>query len=251
MTACPACTSNSPYLWRTCSAPFNTMVNSSNSGVCPGSTQPCGLRKWATLTPVVAEFTRPMYSSMSLGLLPAACMRVGCEISVGGMSAPCREVATTLHACALRRQALAEPRSRCLDSCGSGLRARPPIYNHSPEVFAHARCRPLHSTLVIFNFADHISSCFRHDRTDRIQQQFSNDDQPDVTHAHGSPGIYRPCRDPAQRTHGEGQPRRLGAVELHNRRHPGHVGRSQRSPHWRHHRTRQAGYALRPSADAA
>ena len=35
------------------------------------------------LTPVVDEFTRPMYSSMSLGLLPAASTRVGCEITVG------------------------------------------------------------------------------------------------------------------------------------------------------------------------
>lgn len=38
---------------------------------------------WATLVAVVAEFTRPMYSSISFGLLPADVMRVGFAISVG------------------------------------------------------------------------------------------------------------------------------------------------------------------------
>jgi hypothetical protein len=38
---------------------------------------------WATLAAEVLELTRPMYSSMSLGLLPADWMRVGWEIKVG------------------------------------------------------------------------------------------------------------------------------------------------------------------------
>jgi len=52
-------------------------------GVWPGSTHPPGLRMRATLTPAVWELTRPTYSSISLGLLPAAWMTVGCGISVG------------------------------------------------------------------------------------------------------------------------------------------------------------------------
>src|SRR5579863_49038 len=63
--------------------PFKTIVNSSNSGVCPGSTHPPGLRMWATLVVEVLELTRPMYSSISFGLLPAASIRVGWEIRVG------------------------------------------------------------------------------------------------------------------------------------------------------------------------
>jgi hypothetical protein len=44
---------------------------------------------WAMLAPEVFEFTRPMYSSISLGLFPAAVMRVACGISVGmGMRIP-------------------------------------------------------------------------------------------------------------------------------------------------------------------
>src|SRR5450755_4769748 len=46
---------------------------------------------WATLTPVVLLFTLPTYSSISLGLLPAASTRVGWEINVGGMSLLARE----------------------------------------------------------------------------------------------------------------------------------------------------------------
>src|SRR5258708_923751 len=38
---------------------------------------------WATLAADVWELTRPMYSSMSLGLLPEDWMRVGCGIRVG------------------------------------------------------------------------------------------------------------------------------------------------------------------------
>src|SRR6478752_6886109 len=86
MTAWPAATSSSPFLCFTRSVPLRTMVNSSNSGVCPGSSQPCGLRMWATLTPEVRVLTRPMNSSISLGLVPAARMRVGCATRVGMVS---------------------------------------------------------------------------------------------------------------------------------------------------------------------
>src|SRR5260370_24705687 len=65
------------------SVPRNTTVNSSNSGVWPGSCHPPGLRMCATLVVLVEEFTRPIYSSISLGLLPAASMRVGLGINVG------------------------------------------------------------------------------------------------------------------------------------------------------------------------
>jgi hypothetical protein len=59
------------------------MVNSSNSGVCPGSTQPDGLRMCAMLTASSRLLTRPMNSSINFGLLPAASIRVGLAISVG------------------------------------------------------------------------------------------------------------------------------------------------------------------------
>jgi hypothetical protein len=38
---------------------------------------------WATLSSFVFEFTRPTYSSISLGLLPAAVTRLGAGIRVG------------------------------------------------------------------------------------------------------------------------------------------------------------------------
>src|SRR5579862_10061123 len=38
---------------------------------------------WATLTAAVCELTRPMYSSISFGLVPAAVMRVGVLMCVG------------------------------------------------------------------------------------------------------------------------------------------------------------------------
>jgi hypothetical protein len=38
---------------------------------------------WATLTSAVAEFTRPIYSSISFGLFPAASTRAGLGIRVG------------------------------------------------------------------------------------------------------------------------------------------------------------------------
>lgn len=56
---------------------------SSNSGRWPGSTQPAGERMWAILTAVEPVLTRPTYSSISLGLLPAGVMRVGVEMSWG------------------------------------------------------------------------------------------------------------------------------------------------------------------------
>jgi hypothetical protein len=83
ITACPAFTSSTPALCVTRSAPLSTTVNSSNSGAWPGSTQPPGLRMCAMLSRDSPEFTRPMYSSMIFGLLPAAVMRVGVEMSVG------------------------------------------------------------------------------------------------------------------------------------------------------------------------
>ena len=52
-------------------------------GSWPGSDQPSGLRMWAMLRVLVAEFTRPMYSSMILILVPAAWILLGCAISLG------------------------------------------------------------------------------------------------------------------------------------------------------------------------
>src|SRR5438552_7229436 len=77
MTACPARTSIVPPACFTRSRPFSTTVYSSNSGVCPGSTQPAGLRMCATLTASVFELMRPTYSSICFGTLPAATMREG------------------------------------------------------------------------------------------------------------------------------------------------------------------------------
>src|SRR5262245_36464580 len=83
ITACPAWTSSVPSRCSTRSIPRSTTVYSSNSGVCPGSTQPEGLCMWATLTAVVPELTRPTYSSMAFGLLPAATMRVAFGMRMG------------------------------------------------------------------------------------------------------------------------------------------------------------------------
>ncbi len=63
--------------------PFKTIVYSSNSGVWPGSIHPGGLFIRAILRTSVWELTRPMNSSMTLGLLPAAFMMVGDFILVG------------------------------------------------------------------------------------------------------------------------------------------------------------------------
>src|SRR5438309_1090247 len=67
-----------------------TSVYSSNAGVCPGSTQPVGLRMWVMLTPASPVLTRPIYSSTNLGLLPEAVIRVGCSINVGIVLPPDR-----------------------------------------------------------------------------------------------------------------------------------------------------------------
>src|SRR5579862_9861836 len=82
-TACPGFTSMVPPLWVTRSTPCSTIEYSSNSGVCPGSSHPAGLRMCATLAPSDFVFTRPTNSSMILGFVPAASIRVGFAISVG------------------------------------------------------------------------------------------------------------------------------------------------------------------------
>ena len=69
------------------SNPARTTVYSSNSGVWPGSIHPPGLRMCAMLSARVSLFTRPTYSSISFGLLPAAVIRVGAAISRGMPSA--------------------------------------------------------------------------------------------------------------------------------------------------------------------
>jgi len=83
MTACPAWTSRVPSSCFTRTKPLSTIVNSSNSGLCPGSSHPSGLRICATLAFCVLLFTRPMYSSINFGFVPAALILVGCEIRVG------------------------------------------------------------------------------------------------------------------------------------------------------------------------
>ena len=49
-------------------------------GRLPGFNQPEGLFMCATLTGEVPEFTRPIYSWMIFGLLPADSIRMGLEI---------------------------------------------------------------------------------------------------------------------------------------------------------------------------
>src|SRR3954451_10399593 len=72
-----------PPSYSTTTAPLSTSVYSSNSGRWPGSTQPAGERMCATLTRSSPLFTRPAYSSMSLGLVPAASTRDGASINSG------------------------------------------------------------------------------------------------------------------------------------------------------------------------
>ena len=52
-------------------------------GPLAGSTQPDGERMWATLTRLSPVLTRPAYSSISFGLVPAASTRLGPSISCG------------------------------------------------------------------------------------------------------------------------------------------------------------------------
>src|SRR5438105_4961832 len=77
MTASPARTSSCPSRVLTRSIPARTSVYSSNSGVCPGSTHPDGLRILATLSDAVSVATRPMNSSIRFGLFPADSMTCG------------------------------------------------------------------------------------------------------------------------------------------------------------------------------
>src|SRR5205809_992354 len=79
----PASSSIWPPSDSTTRAPRSTIVNSSNSGRCPGSAQPEGLRMCAMLRPSWPVLARPTYSSISLGGWPAAATRLGCVISSG------------------------------------------------------------------------------------------------------------------------------------------------------------------------
>ena len=63
--------------------PLSTTLISRNSGRWPGSSQPLGDVMRATLTFWSLEFTRPTNSSICLGLLPAAVIRVGWAMSLG------------------------------------------------------------------------------------------------------------------------------------------------------------------------
>ena len=78
----PGGTSTNPSLCSTRNIPFSTTVNSSNSesGRAP---HPPGTTHVGYAGGRVFELTRPMYSSISLGLFPAAWMRVGWAMSVG------------------------------------------------------------------------------------------------------------------------------------------------------------------------
>src|SRR5216683_2655925 len=94
MTACPACTSSWPSVVVTRSIPKRTTVYSSNSGVCPGSIHPDGLRIRATLTAASFVVTRPTNSSIRFGLFPAASMTRGASICLTFMTPLCFADAT-------------------------------------------------------------------------------------------------------------------------------------------------------------
>ena len=68
----PGRTSRMPDRVSTLKVPESTSVNSSNSGVCPGSAQPSGLFIRARLIRWSRVLTRPKISSIRLGRLPAA-----------------------------------------------------------------------------------------------------------------------------------------------------------------------------------
>src|ERR1039457_4754201 len=70
--AWPAFTSMVVELVSTRRMPRNTTVYSSKSGVWPGSLHAAGLSMRAMLTASVAELTRPTYSAIRFGRLPAA-----------------------------------------------------------------------------------------------------------------------------------------------------------------------------------
>src|SRR5690606_3293031 len=73
----------SPAACSTTSVPRSTSVHSRNSGRWPGSSQPVGLTMRAMLTVSVPLLTRPTYSSMVFGGVPAASTRVGRVIRDG------------------------------------------------------------------------------------------------------------------------------------------------------------------------
>src|SRR5436189_905997 len=75
--------SRAPPLNSTRSVPFVTTVISSNSGVCPGSSQPLGEIIRATLTSLWPELTRPANSWICFGLVPTQSILVGFSISLG------------------------------------------------------------------------------------------------------------------------------------------------------------------------
>jgi hypothetical protein len=63
--------------------PRSTTVISSKSGRWPGSSHPAGDVMRATLTLAWPELTRPAYSSILFGLVPAAATIVGAAMSFG------------------------------------------------------------------------------------------------------------------------------------------------------------------------
>src|SRR5579864_529213 len=82
-TAWPALTSSTPPSCSTRIIPLSTTVISSNSGRWPGSRQPAGDTIRATLRFKWPEFTRPAYSSIRFGGVPAALITEGAAMTVG------------------------------------------------------------------------------------------------------------------------------------------------------------------------
>src|ERR1044071_9761463 len=105
----------------TLSVPASTSVYSSNSGRCPGSSQPLGERMRAILTRLSPLLTRPTNSSISLGGVPAAVTRVGLEISwamghplltlqaIAGLEGPEHQRQANRQECECHAQADADP----------------------------------------------------------------------------------------------------------------------------------------------
>ena len=98
-------TSITPVSCSTRRVPSRTSVHSSKSGRWPGSTQPSGERMRATLRRSSPVLTRPTYSSISFGLVPAASTRLGLSMS-------CRHAAAAIRP-AWGRSARREPRAGC------------------------------------------------------------------------------------------------------------------------------------------
>ena len=74
----------------TAGVPLSTTVYSSNRGRCPGSCQPAGDCIRAMLSASSPLFTRPTYSSMRFGLLPAASTIAGASMWIGMGFSPFR-----------------------------------------------------------------------------------------------------------------------------------------------------------------